>query len=214
MQYKQHNFEQNITGAIKANNHEQVIKVLLSEVGKILSKDKLALVRVVQKSGKQIPDNIKSEDLAKLIVAGIDNANKEFLKNLVETLLLESKKYSEDITGIGSIVSGVGNIVGGIANAVTAPKVERMRLQEAQEGTKQVEMTTRADMFKTLMSAKTQSDALKAQQQSELSGASTTTLIMIGVGTLLVLGFVVVVMSRRASSPAYIAAQAPAVKSA
>ena len=99
MQNVKHNFKENIESAIKAGNHERILKLLSEEVGKVMAKDKLALIRAVKKSGKEIPDDISSDALAKVISSGIANNNQNFLTNLIETLLLVDQKYSNSDIG-------------------------------------------------------------------------------------------------------------------
>jgi len=195
MQNVKHNFKENLLSAIKAEDHERVIKLLLEEVGKVMANDKLALVRAIRKSGKDIPDDISAEALAKIISSGLINNNQQFISNLVETLFTIDQKYSSD-GGIGGIVEGAGMAIQGISNAVAAGVTARGNILSAEEGTKQAGLNAKAsqnNMIATMMNAKENSkSAMYGLETARLSaGSSSKTVLTIGLvlGGLMLIGF-------------------------
>jgi len=194
MQNVKHNFKENIESAIKAGNHERILKLLSEEVGKVMAKDKLALIRAVKKSGKEIPDDISSDALAKVISSGIANNNQNFLTNLIETLLLVDQKYSN--SDVGEIVGGVGNIVQGAGMAVAAGLQAKGAIESAREGTKQAELNVKgmqANLVATMLNAKGQSESAKYGLEAARlnTGSSSKTILTIGLvaGGLMLIGF-------------------------
>lgn len=191
MKYHQHDFEKNIKGAIQSGEPNKVMEILTDEVGKLMVKSKPALISVVRKSGKQIPDSIKNEHLAKIIVSGILSKNEKFLNNLTSTIILENSKYSE-AGQVGDILQGVGNIVGGIANATSAGLQASAAKFSAKEGTKQQELALRsanANMVGNIMQSKANLEASKLGLEAEKlkAGAASGTIVKGG----LILGGVI-----------------------
>jgi hypothetical protein len=213
MQNVKHNFKENIISAIKAGHHERVIRLLSEEVGKVMAKDKLALIRAVRESGKEIPDNISAESLAKVISSGIQNNNQKFLTKLIETLLLVDQKYSSDISGVGDIVGGVGNIVQGVGMAVAARETARGQIEAAREGTKTAELNTKAsrnNMIATMLNAKANSESAKYGLESArlASGSSSKNILTIGIvfGGIMLIGFTGYLFYKKSQSGATSAA--------
>lgn len=191
MKYHQHDFEKNIKGAIQSGEPNKVMEILTDEVGKLMVKSKPALISVVRKSGKQIPDSIKNEHLAKIIVSGILSKNEKFLNNLTSTIILENSKYSE-AGQVGDILQEVGNIVGGIANATSAGLQASAAKFSAKEGTKQQELALRsanANMVGNIMQSKANLEASKLGLEAEKlkAGAASGTIVKGG----LILGGVI-----------------------
>ena len=211
MQNVKHNFKENILSAIKAGDHERVIKLLLEEVGKVMAKDKLALIRAVRESGKEIPDNISAESLAKVISSGIENNNQKFLTKRIETLLLVDQKYSN--SDIGEIVGGVGNIVQGIGMATAAGLTAKGQIESAREGTKQAELNAKSsqnNMIATMLNAKANSESAKYGLESArlASGSSSKTVFTIGIvlGGIMLIGFTGYLFYKKSQSGATSAA--------
>jgi hypothetical protein len=202
MKHSQHNFRENIEGAIKAGDHARVLNILMEEVGALMSTNKAALIKAVQDSGNKIANNISDKDLAKVVVSGITANNKKFLTNLVATLL--KYQYSNDISGIGSALQGVGNIVGGISGAVRAGLTDKANVTVAQEGTHKADLELQAakqNLYGKVLDAKAATDtarygAAAVQEQSKSSSTSAVTIAIV-FGTVVVFGILAYVMIKQ-----------------
>ena len=207
MKYQQHDFEKNINGAIRSGDPNKVMEILTNEVGKLMIKSKPALIAAVRKSGKQIPDTIKDEHLAKIIVSGILNKNERFLNNLISTIILENSKYSE-AGQVGDIIQGVGNMVSGVSSAVAAGLNAKAATVSAKEGTKQQEIALRsanANMVGNIMQSKANLEASKLGLEAERlkAGAAGSTIVKGGLilGGLLLLGGVGFLIYKKMQAP-------------
>ena len=183
------------------------MEILTDEVGKLMVKSKPALILAVRKSGKEVPDTIKDEHLAKIIVSGILKRNERFMNNLVSTIILENAKYSEAGQG-GDIIQGVGNMVSGIANATAAGLQATAAKVSAKEGTKQQQIALRqanANMVGNIMQSKSNLEASKLGLEAERikAGAASKTILKGGLvlGGLLLLGGVGFLIYKRMQAP-------------
>jgi len=115
--------------AVLSGNEILVVDILISELGRLLLNNKLALVDIVRECGKEIPYDISDKQLAEIISIGLINKNKTFLEKLAKLMLSEKDKHYYSANGAigstehlketaksGEIVKLVGE---GIAVAVT-----------------------------------------------------------------------------------------------
>lgn len=141
MNKEQSDFLVAIESAIQSGEHENVLSVLKNEVGLLMSKNKLALIRAVQNSGKNISDEIGDEELANIISSGIINRSNVFIKNLIETIFAEKATYSNFI---GTIIKFVGSIVKGIGDSIAAGVKAKSEKTVAEQNVKTEERKLRA----------------------------------------------------------------------
>lgn len=213
MQYEQHDFQQNITGALKAGDSEKVVEILMKEVGRVLALDKKALIQVVRKSGKDLPDNIDDKGLLRVITSGLLNQNKAFLNNLIELLIIENQKYfNVDLLGIGSVVQGAGSLAQAIGGSIANVKAAKAGVVSAKEGTKQAQEATKQaqqNMMGMAFQSKNSLEAarLEAETRRLEAGEKTKTAIKItailgGVIALSVIGFIIYKSTQRSGTAA------------
>jgi hypothetical protein len=121
MNKAQQRFYDSITAAIKSNNYDNAVNVLLKESGNLLQHNKKGLVRIVKEAGGNPSENISDGDLAKKIASALLTKNNKFIDKLVKLILAEKATHANDISSddlIGSTLStGISAIGTGIANA-------------------------------------------------------------------------------------------------
>ncbi len=203
MKYDQHNFEENILGAIKAEDHKRVIDIMMAEIGAMLSNNKAVLIKAVVDSGKPIPANISDEELVKLIVNGITNNNQTFLSNLVTALIKENQQY-QNVDATGGILSGVGNMVSGVGTAVAAGLNLKSAQVTSQAGIIEAQDALGAsknNMYASILQAKAATDQAKygllAVQSTSASSSNTIITVSVVVGVLAVVGGLIYLMTKQ-----------------
>ena len=203
MKYDQHDFEENILGAIKAEDHKRVIDIMLAEIGAMLSNNKAALVKAVVDSGKKIPENISDTDLVKLIVNGITNNNQTFLSNLVAALIKENQQY-QNVDATGGILSGVGNIVSGLSASISAGLNLKAAQVTSQAGVTEAQDALGAsknNMYASILQAKAATEQAKygllAAQSTSASSSNTIITVSVVFGVLAVVGGLIYLMTKQ-----------------
>ena len=191
MNKAQKDFLVSIENAIQSGELEKVLNVLKSEIGFLMSKNKLALIRTVQNSGKDISDEIGDEELANIISSGIINRNNVFMTNLIETIFAEKATYSNFI---GTIIKFVGSIVKGIGDSISAGIQAKSEKTVAEQNVKTEERklrTAKTELASGIIDVKKRAEQAKVELEAKRTreiGAKKNLVLLAGV----VAGFVVV----------------------
>jgi len=200
----QNDFLEAIQDAIKNKEHEKVVSLLTNEVGALLAKNKLALVRVVQRSGKDISDNISDNELAKIVSSGIINKNEKFLTNLIETIVNEKATHSNIINIIikyvGALVKGIGDSVASGQKAQAEKVVAKEGVKQAEHGVKKAKTELASGIISAKSRAKQASYEIDAKQQKELGEQDKTMKIVLAVTGFSILGLVMIIAYKKVNS--------------
>lgn len=204
MNSTQGNFLEDIQGAIRNEEHDKVLDILTNEVGVLMFKNKQALIRTVQNSGKRVPDNIGDKELANIVSSGIINRNERFITNLIETIYAEKATYSNFI---GTIIKFVGSIVKGIGDSISAGIQAKSEKVVAEEGVKAEEQKLRAakaELASNIIDVKKRAEQVKydieAKRTRELGEKKKMVLMAGVVAGFLVIGSIVFVVYKKSSN--------------
>lgn len=143
MDSTQKEFYDSITTAIKNNDSQKVISILVYEIGELLANDREELILALKRSfGDKIKhyDSLSDKQIALLVSDGILKEDEKLLNELIITIAKTKQEYSNII---GLIMQGVGALVKGIANAVTAGEKAKAERDIAREGVK-----TKTELYK------------------------------------------------------------------
>ena len=107
-----------LQSAVRSNNYDLVINVLIGEVGFLLKNDKKGLIKSVREAGGNAGDNISDADLAKMVSYALINKHKPFIDRLLELILKEENSYHNIDSDVGSVAAaGISAIGSAIVNA-------------------------------------------------------------------------------------------------
>ena len=107
-----------LQSAVRSDNYDLVINVLIGEVGFLLKNDKKGLIKAVREAGGSAEDNISDADLAKMVSYALINKHKPFIDRLLELILKEENSYHNIDSDLGSVAAaGISAIGTAIVNA-------------------------------------------------------------------------------------------------
>ena len=104
-----------IQSAIKADDYDIVIGILVEQVGWLLKNNKKGLIQAVREAGGNAADNISDADLAKMVSNALLNKHKPFIEKLL-TLIFEDGYSNDAASTVSSLVSAGGTVAGAIEN--------------------------------------------------------------------------------------------------
>lgn len=93
--------------ALKSQNYNAVISILVSETGNLLKTKKQALIDAIRSSGGSLSDDISDAELAKMISAGLMNNYQPFIDILVRMIFEENSYSNASGSGAGAKAGGV-----------------------------------------------------------------------------------------------------------
>jgi hypothetical protein len=188
----QHDFVKNIQNALQFNDIEAAQQILAAETGKLLDKDRYAVISILKDSGISVPDDIKDDNLMQVLSYNLAIGKPNFIQNIVNLALkMESENYSS-ILGIGEAIGGVANLGGSIANAFTARKQSVEGTKQAKEATRQAQLMALASM----QQAKAQQAISRMQQPKK----DYTLPIVLGAIGVLAVGVIAIVIIKKKKS--------------
>lgn len=124
--------------AVLSGNDILVVDILISELGRLLLNNKLALVDIVRECGKEIPYDISDKQLAEILSIGLINKNKTFLEKLAKLMLLDKEYYhaeddKKEIANTakqGKIIQLVGKGIAMATTAIGEKKIKKWKEKE------------------------------------------------------------------------------------
>lgn len=126
--------------AVLSGNEILVVDILISELGRLLLNNKIALVDIVRECGKEIPYDISDKQLAEILSIGLINKNKTFLEKLAKLMLLDNEYYhaeddKKEIANTakqGKIIQLVGKGIAMATTAIGEKKIKKWKEKELQ----------------------------------------------------------------------------------
>jgi hypothetical protein len=178
MNGRKREIQNSFISALKKQDYDVVISLLIEEVGFILKNDRQLLINIIRESGGRISDSISDDDLALKVTYGLLNKNRAFIEKLSRAILkpehtnADGAKVAADVisspdTALADGISkGIGAIGKGVGRAAYGKKTDKAR-KESEEIRKRAEAIKLAkEIVRRREEAKI--DAMIVQSESNL----------------------------------------------
>jgi len=192
----QHDFVKNIQNALQFNDIEAAQQILAAETGKLLDKDRYAVISILKDSGISVPDDIKDDNLMQVLSYNLAIGKPNFIENIVNLAVSsKEKEYSNIAAGLGQAIGGVANFgasIAGLFGGIGETKRAKEATRQSKEATRQAQLMALASM----QQAKAQQAISRMQQPKK----DYTLPIVLGAIGVLAVGVIAIVIIKKKKS--------------